>query len=278
MTTLWPKKQAKDVASMDRDALLDELEDLGAPWVGDRKYAPMKRLRELVNELRAKPKKGQAHRWVDRDDDPFIRCERCPATKYAGEPDAGPCRGEDSDPEPAKFEPIECSYCGGRGKIKLFMCKCGVPMDEHDEEPDHALVSVGEAETIGCPTCTEPTYTSEGLTYIAVGYDDSVVVLDSECTILLHEIGEAGMDVLSEYPSGYDPGIWKGVLRYWSSRSYEGDYDSGYRLVGEWEEVDAYPEPECAGKRDGRCGGMHRQRGDGDDAPWACDKHAGRVS
>ncbi|KKM86858.1 hypothetical protein LCGC14_1274840 [marine sediment metagenome] len=132
-----------------------------------------------------------------------------------------------------------------------------------------------------CPVCRPPKHTSEGLTYVAVGAGGSgAVVLGSECTILLQMINEEGPDPESVgLDSPPDEGIWKTVVRFFSSKSYHGDYDSGFN-IGDWEEVEVYPEPYCDLHQEnngpGGCKGMLRTRGVGDE--WACDEHAGQVA
>lgn len=128
---------------------------------------------------------------------------------------------------------------------------------------------------VPCPACKPPKLSGSGLTYVAVGTKGTAVVIETECGILDHELSEIGDradEVGLDVPG--DPGIYKAVVRYWGHKDYWGEYDSGYHDDG-WEEVEAYPEPECA-MLDGGCAGMRRPRDER--GTWACDKHAGQVS
>ena len=133
-----------------------------------------------------------------------------------------------------------------------------------------------------CPECHSPPMTGRGIVYVFQGMAGTSVVVDTDCGILAHEVGEVSDRCdevgLDEPP---DVGLWKALVEFWSSRSYYGDYDSGYNTIGDYVEADDVDEPRCAAAPDrthSQCSGAPTQRGEGEDAPWACDKHAGQVS
>lgn len=178
----------------------------------------------------------------------------------------------------------ECDLCED-GVITERSCKgteeltedglgCGVIEEFHSlEEHGHEFV-FGEEHFSDCPNCKPPSYTFVGLTYVAVGEDGRACVLDSDNTVLLHELGELGGDPEDAGLDCPGEGIWKAVVSFWSSRGYYGDYDSGFNAT-EWIEVESYPEPPCGAAEDPPCQGMRLERGGG---AWACDKHAGQVA
>lgn len=174
--------------------------------------------------------------------------------------------------------------CAGTEELRADGLGCGILEQMHAGQ-DHEFEWDGEEHVYDCPTCNPPKHTTQGMTYAAVGSGAAgCVVLESECTLLLADLNEIGPrpdDVGLDEPP--DEGIWKAVVKKWGSKSYEGEYDEGYNLLGEgWVEVDTYPEPYCVMHSErggpGGCKGMVKARGEDEEATWACEAHAGEVS
>jgi len=180
---------------------------------------------------------------------------------------------------------LECEECHDTERLPVRICKCGKDERDHgdvDAQDPEACSEFDwdgvEREDEACWWCAEQSYVTCGLTYVAVSSGgQGVVVLDSDCTALLHDLNEVGGDpddVGLDAPP--DEGIWKGVVKLHSSRSWEGEVDVEFNVVGDWEEVESYPEPECVKRTQGGCDGMRRERDEA--GTWACDAHAGEVA
>lgn len=127
--------------------------------------------------------------------------------------------------------------------------------------------------------------TSRGVAYVAVGVGArGAILLETDNDALAESVNDCGPLIddagLEEPP---DEGIWKAMTKINVYRSWEGEVDVTFDVVGEWEMVESYPEPNCAlspfvnEEADaGACEGMVRERDE--EGTWACDGHAGRVA
>ncbi len=166
--------------------------------------------------------------------------------------------------------------CQGTEELRRDGLECGVLEDLHPTDGHEFEWDGDPPEVYNCPACNPEKLTGKGLTYVAVG-NGKACVLDSECGYLLLQLSEVGgcpEDVGLDFNE--DEGIWKGVVKVWTHRSWEGEHDEGFSVVGEWEEVESYPEPPCDLVAEGDCTGMLKARG-AEDA-WACDAHAGQIA
>lgn len=87
----------------------------------------------------------------------------------------------------------------------------------------------------------------EGFALVAVGMSGTGVLLDfvgpepgNAFGAMNYRTEAASSDKLEDLgvDDPPDTGLWIGRLKAWTARSYEGEHDMGFNLVGEWQAVD----------------------------------------